>query len=361
MCVQHEMDHLLGKVFVEYLSPLKRDRIRTKMLKKQREEQRAAEPTARCASPSPARRNSPRIALAAIVAAGHDVPLVLTQPDRPAGRGMTLQPSAVKQFARRPRPAAGAAAQPAARRPVTPTTPQQAQRGAERRGARRDGRRRLRADPAAVGAGAAAPRLPEHPCLAAAALARRRADPARDRSRRRPHRHHDHADGRRARHRRRCCSTSALAIAADDTAGTLHDRLAALGARLVVGALDRLRSGTAAAAPAARRRRDLRQQDRQVRSGDRLATAGGADRTPAARLRPVPGLQHRDSAASRSRSGAAASSPGRGEPGALLDAADGRLVVACGDGALQLLELQLPGGRRIAAADFLRRHPGVAR
>jgi peptide deformylase len=39
VCVQHEMDHLLGKVFVEYLSPLKRDRIKTKMLKKTREEQ----------------------------------------------------------------------------------------------------------------------------------------------------------------------------------------------------------------------------------------------------------------------------------------------------------------------------------
>ena len=40
VCVQHELDHLLGKVFVEYLSPLKRGRIRTKMLKKLREEQR---------------------------------------------------------------------------------------------------------------------------------------------------------------------------------------------------------------------------------------------------------------------------------------------------------------------------------
>jgi peptide deformylase len=40
VCVQHEMDHLLGKVFVEYLSALKRDRIKTKMLKKTREEQR---------------------------------------------------------------------------------------------------------------------------------------------------------------------------------------------------------------------------------------------------------------------------------------------------------------------------------
>ena len=39
VCIQHEMDHLVGKVFVEYLSPLKRDRIKTKMLKKTREEQ----------------------------------------------------------------------------------------------------------------------------------------------------------------------------------------------------------------------------------------------------------------------------------------------------------------------------------
>jgi peptide deformylase len=36
VCVQHEMDHLVGKVFVEYLSQLKRDRIKTKMLKKTR-------------------------------------------------------------------------------------------------------------------------------------------------------------------------------------------------------------------------------------------------------------------------------------------------------------------------------------
>jgi peptide deformylase len=37
VCIQHEMDHLLGKVFVEYLSPLKRNRIKTKMLKHVRE------------------------------------------------------------------------------------------------------------------------------------------------------------------------------------------------------------------------------------------------------------------------------------------------------------------------------------
>ena len=40
VCVQHEMDHLMGRVFVEYLSALKRDRIRTRMIKKSRDEQR---------------------------------------------------------------------------------------------------------------------------------------------------------------------------------------------------------------------------------------------------------------------------------------------------------------------------------
>ena len=40
VCIQHEMDHLMGKVFVEYLSPMKRDRIKKKMLKALREEQR---------------------------------------------------------------------------------------------------------------------------------------------------------------------------------------------------------------------------------------------------------------------------------------------------------------------------------
>jgi peptide deformylase len=40
VCIQHEMDHLMGRVFVEYLSPLKRKRIKTKMLKAQREAER---------------------------------------------------------------------------------------------------------------------------------------------------------------------------------------------------------------------------------------------------------------------------------------------------------------------------------
>lgn len=41
VCIQHEMDHLKGKVFVEYLSPLKRNRIKAKMIKEERELARA--------------------------------------------------------------------------------------------------------------------------------------------------------------------------------------------------------------------------------------------------------------------------------------------------------------------------------
>ena len=46
VCIQHEMDHLKGKVFVEYLSPLKRNRIKTKLLKEERELSRDKKKTA---------------------------------------------------------------------------------------------------------------------------------------------------------------------------------------------------------------------------------------------------------------------------------------------------------------------------
>ncbi|MNT60416.1 Peptide deformylase [compost metagenome] len=42
VCIQHELDHLMGKVFVEYLSPLKRNRIKSKLLKQQREDMKEA-------------------------------------------------------------------------------------------------------------------------------------------------------------------------------------------------------------------------------------------------------------------------------------------------------------------------------
>ena len=46
ICIQHELDHLKGIVFVEYLSPLKRNRIKTRMLKEERELERASKSSA---------------------------------------------------------------------------------------------------------------------------------------------------------------------------------------------------------------------------------------------------------------------------------------------------------------------------
>ena len=42
VCIQHEMDHLIGKVFVEYLSPLKRNRIKSKLVKQKKDDERDA-------------------------------------------------------------------------------------------------------------------------------------------------------------------------------------------------------------------------------------------------------------------------------------------------------------------------------
>ena len=42
VCIQHEMDHLIGKVFVQYLSPLKRNRIKTRLIKQKKDEERDA-------------------------------------------------------------------------------------------------------------------------------------------------------------------------------------------------------------------------------------------------------------------------------------------------------------------------------
>jgi peptide deformylase len=67
VCIQHEMDHLMGKVFVEYLSPLKRNRIKTKMLK-------AAARGARLRLVFAGTPEFARVALERLHAAGHEVP-----------------------------------------------------------------------------------------------------------------------------------------------------------------------------------------------------------------------------------------------------------------------------------------------
>ena len=255
--------------------------------------------------------------------------------------------------------------------------------GAAARARRRcDGGRGLRADPARRGAAHPAPRLPEHPRVAAAALARRRADPARHRGRRQPRPASPSCRWTKAWTPGRCCWRERDADRPDDTGGSLHDRLAALGARAIVAALD-------AAARAARwprnaaacRGRDLRAQAQPRRRVDRLERAGArASSTGCARSircrappprsnacpmrrsscgrRALPGGRDRIGARTgRDRAGRGAAL----RAGTVLLATSQQLVVACGDGAVELRELQRPGGRRLPAARVPARLPDRGR
>ena len=141
-----------------------------------------------------------------------------------------------------------------------------------------------------------------------------------------------------------------LAIAESDTGGSLHDRLANLGARLIVTALARLAageltplpqssSGATYAAKLAREeerldwRRAARDLARQVRA-----------------LAPSPGAWC-ELAGERIKVLAAEPIEARGGAGTLIDE---RLTIACGEGALRLLRLQRPGKAVLGAAEFLR-------
>lgn len=142
----------------------------------------------------------------------------------------------------------------------------------------------------------------------------------------------------------------------DDTATgeSLHDALSAMGAEAIVAALDRV---SATPAPIL-----TPQPDAGVTYAEKLSKAEGELdwRKPAADLArlvrafaPWPGAWFRHGDAIIKVLGAAAVD-GRGAPGTLLD---DRLAVACGEGALRLLEVQRPGKRPMAAEAFLRGFP----
>ncbi len=291
-----------------------------------------------------------RQALAALHEAGHQVVLVLTQPDRPAGRGMKLQASPVKQFA------------------LAHNLPL-----AQPRSLRLDGRWPEDAAAAQQALQQAAPELmvvaayglilpawvlalPRRGCLNihASLLPRwrgaapiQRAIAAGDASTGITLMQMDEGLDTGA-----MLLAEALVITADDTAATLHDRLAALGARLVVQGLAGLDGLSPQPQPA-----------EGVTYAAKISKAEGvADWSlPAAVLErclrafdPFPGLQAEvEGTAVKLWRGRVV--PGQGEPGQRLPAGEGRLVLACGQGALELLELQLPGGRRITAREFLAR------
>jgi methionyl-tRNA formyltransferase len=147
-----------------------------------------------------------------------------------------------------------------------------------------------------------------------------------------------------------------IAIAADEDSQTLHDKLAALGAQMIVAAIAEAAAGRARSVPqpaaGATYAPKIAKREAEI---DWSLPAVQIERTVRA-MRPSPG-------AAAMLDGAvlklwrAKLADASGEPGRVLDAGPRGVLVACGQGALLVEELQRAGGRRLHAADFLR---GVA-
>lgn len=150
----------------------------------------------------------------------------------------------------------------------------------------------------------------------------------------------------------------AIPIGEDESAGELHDRLAALGAELIVEALAGLDAGTLVARP---QPADGATYARRIEKSESRIDWREPAEVLARRIRafdPAPGMHSTLPGiegpikiwAARAR----ATEPGeaRARPGEILPG-DG-LAIACGAGVLQVLELQRAGGRRLAPADFLK-------
>jgi methionyl-tRNA formyltransferase len=145
----------------------------------------------------------------------------------------------------------------------------------------------------------------------------------------------------------------------DDTTGRLHDRLAALGGRLVVEALEMAACGGLTRTPQpAEGITYAHKIDKAEAAIDWSQPAAAIERRIRA-FDPFPG-------ASTTLDGEAIKvwrarlADGSGAPGSVLAADDEGPRVACGDGALQLLELQRPGGKRLPARAFVQAHPALA-
>jgi len=295
-------------------------------------------------------------ALAAIHAAGHAVPLVLTQPDRPAGRGMKLTPSPVKQLA--------------LDLGVPVAQPRSLRLDGKFAGEAEAGHAALEAarpDVLVVAAyGLILPQwvldLPRLGCLNihGSLLPRwRGAAPI--------HRAIEAGDaetGITIMQMDAGLDTGDMLlierepIAFDDTTGLLHDRLAALGARLVVQALADAAAGTS---------KPVRQPEEGVSYAHKIAKAEAAIAwtLPAdvieRRVRafdPFPGatFQARGETVKLWRSQVERLNESAA-PGTVIAADGQQLVVACGDGALALLDVQRPGGKRGPVAQWLQAHP----
>jgi methionyl-tRNA formyltransferase len=282
--------------------------------------------------------------LADLLAAGHQVSRVYTQPPRPAGRGQHEQPSPVARFA-------GERGLPV----LTPKSLRHAEVQAEFAA--------LGLDAAIVAAyGLILPRpilaAPRLGCINvhASLLPRwRGAAPIQ-----RAILAGDRESGITIMQMDEGLDTGAMfeaervAIGDDTTAGALHDALAAVGARLLVAVLAEIEAGRAAPVPQpAEGVTYAAKIDKDEARIDWSKTAEELVRVVRA-FAPAPGAwfeHHAGKQAERIRVLAARVEPGRGEPGKALD---DRLLIACGTGALRLLTVQRAGRAAMPAADFLR-------
>jgi methionyl-tRNA formyltransferase len=198
-------------------------------------------------------------------------------------------------------------------------------------------------------------RLPEHPRLAAAALARRRAHPPRHRGRRRTDRHHHHADGRRPGHRRHAAARSSRHRRRHTA--RLHDRLAELGGRMIVDALANGRPAPCVRTPqpadgvtyATRSRRHEALIDWAQPADAIVRRVRAFDPFPGANS-PLDG----ETVKLWTAHAAVAAADASAAPGTILAVSDTGVAVAAAGSTVMLTELQRPGGKRLAVADFLR-------
>jgi methionyl-tRNA formyltransferase len=145
----------------------------------------------------------------------------------------------------------------------------------------------------------------------------------------------------------------AISIHEDDTAGTLHDRLAELGGKLIVRAMDVLEAGGLKPRPQAAEgvtyaekfeKREATVDWREPAIAvSRRVRASNPSPGAVARLRGVDIKIWQCTAVS-----------GKGTPGEVLDADTRGILIACGQGAVIANELQRSGGKRLTAAEFLR-------
>jgi methionyl-tRNA formyltransferase len=293
-------------------------------------------------------------ALRDLHAAGFSLPLVLTQPDRPAGRGMQLQASPVKQFAQ----AHGIpVAQPVSLR-LDGRHPEAAKEAHRLL-------RELQPDVMVVAAyGLILPQsvldIPRLGCLNihASLLPRwRGAAPI--------HRAIEAGDAETGITIMQMDAgldtgpmlmKEAVPIGADDTTGSLHDRLAALGARMIVQALRRIADGSLPAEPQPQEGVTYAAKISKEEAALDFALPAQVLNRKIRAFDPFPGaLANYAGTPLKIWRARAVDAGTAAAPGTVLDAdAQRGVLVACGQGALRLEQLQKPGGKRLAAAEFLK-------